>query len=168
MNDKQNTLQNQTEEKPKITEPSLEIPKEIKQDGWKMPEPVFRCSSGKTPQSFDKRKSDGSSNSDGQALNENPLYDVNDVAGRTMAFINLSDLQREDSEKSDSAPAIQPQPNISEEFSAPQAVQAKRRVEEAPKRDGFKWLLLLGGLFLFFALVLAAAFGVYYFYFRSL
>lgn len=176
MNDKQNILQNQTEEKPKVTKPSLEIPKEIKQDGWKMPEPVFRCSSGKTLQGFDKEKLNARlrESEDGQTSSENQSSNADDLGVTTMAFINLSDLQREEFEKTgsefektSSAPDIQPQPNISEEFSVPQAVQAEIKVEETPKKSGLKWLLLLGGLFLFFALVLAGVFAVYYLYFMN-
>lgn len=169
MNERQDIPQNQTDEKPKITEPSLEIPKEINQDGWKMPEPVFRSSSGKTPRGFDREKLNErlQQSHDGQPSSENPPSGAGDLGVTTMAFINLSDLQREEIEKTASVPEIQPQPNISEEFTMPQAVQQQTRVEEKPKKSGAKWLLLLGGLFLFFALVLAAVFGAYYFYFMN-
>lgn len=169
MNERQNIPQNQTEEKPKVTEPSVEIPKEVKQDGWKMPEPVFRCSSGKTPRGFDREKLNErlQQSQDGHSSSENSPSNAGDLGVTTMAFINLSDLQREEIEKTASVPEIQPQPNISEEFSMPQAVLPQIKVKEAPKRSGAKWLLLLGGLFLFFAVVLAAVFGAYYFYFMN-
>lgn len=70
--------------------PTAKKTAEKKTDGWQMPEPVFRVSSGKTPEKFGKtkQKNDSSAN------------------------------KSEDSEKSSESGNVQPQPFISEDLIA--------------------------------------------------
>jgi hypothetical protein len=110
-------------------------------DTWEMPSPVFRVSSG--------RKLDKSN----QKTPPMPLSDSPPVEAQTPEIVETV---------APPSPDIQPQPYISEEFSANQIV-AKTYVK--PKSNSSKLILLIVGLVVMAVLVAALAVGVYYWFF---
>lgn len=162
MNDGQKKTQIGPDDSLPPTEPGLDIPQKENQDGWQMPKPIFRCSSGKSLQDIKKSKA-GLDVTGGTA----PPVDIGD---RTMAFTLPADAD----ESFEKAPPVAgvplPQPRISDLTAAPPPapVGPDKTKAAAAKNGGFGWLLLLGGLFLFFALVLVGILGAYFFYFKKL
>ena len=130
-----------------MTEANINIPKETKNDGWQMPQPVFRISEGETP-NFDK----------------------------TTPNINLKNLPDFGSSDEDADNKTTPYHRLPENqaaASAPQVFTSKQLDENTiteksvvkAKSGNAKWILLLAGLFAFFLILTTAVIGVYFLYF---
>lgn len=109
--------------------------------GWKMPEPVFRKTSGYLPQGFEKRYSQEESRSSADD-------------SESTADMTAPDLSAD----------IEPQPEISEVPNMTVSA-ASAAVAAAPrKRSGAKLVLLVFGLILALGLLVVAAAVFYLFY----
>ena len=124
--------------------PDVNAPKHEKQDDWSMPAPVFRVSEGEKVDNLPKRTIN---------FNQNEA----DVYEKTTPNFNLSEISPPYLYGSSASPnfASQPQPNISEPFSADQSAAVTPKTERAAS---WKLIYLLGGLIatLFFAIVALA------------
>jgi hypothetical protein len=110
--------------------------------GWKMPEPVFRKTSGYLPQGFEKRFSQD---------DIRPAADDNDSTAEMPAPELSGD--------------IEPQPDIGETLEPEIAAEPTAAAAAAPaKRSGAKVVLLVLGLLLALGLVVVLAAAVYLFY----
>ncbi len=116
----------------KTGEPEAERP----EGQWKMPEPVFRQTSGKLPAGFEKK-----------VFNHEPSAESA-------------------SPKPVSTPAvdIQPQPDVSEEFTLDE-VFAEQRTEEPPKRRGVGIILAVVGIIGMIALAVLLLAIIYFLFF---
>ncbi len=102
-------------------------------DGWKMPEPVFRVSEGEKIEKAEIRP----------LVAENILAD--DFAPPDEAFV----LE---------------QPIISEEFDASEIPEQSNEADPESvdaEEENTKWVVLLGGIFVFFAVLVGIMLGVY-------
>lgn len=133
-----------------ITQTNIGLPKDDKKEDWNMPSPVFRISSGETP-SFDKTTPNINLRNRGEDF-DSPFED-NFGSGNTTPYYRLSENQAE------SSPVAEPTAPVSEPL-AQEEPEAKP-VEKA-KSGNMKWIMLLGGLFVFFLVVIASLVGVYY------
>ncbi|MBS1794045.1 MAG: SUMF1/EgtB/PvdO family nonheme iron enzyme [Acidobacteria bacterium] len=126
-----------------MTTPNVEIPKASKKDDWQMPEPTFRVSEGAKP-SFDKLSPPRDIGS----------FDDEDEGHKTTPYYRLPENQAE--------PAAAAAPPREESAPPPS------RPKPAPAKSGnAKWILMLGGLFVFFLLVTAGLVAAYFLYFST-
>lgn len=108
-------------------------------DGWKMPEPIFRVSEGD--------KIERSNNKPPDAEEVLPEY----FPPQAESFILA-------------------QPGISEDFKFPEiAAQTYQPETESAKSEkgNVKWVVLLGGIFIFFAVLIGIIFGVYFLFWNK-
>ena len=115
-----------------MTNPLKKPSDEIKTDGWRMPEPIFRVSDGFCPLKPDGKAQSGEKASLSSAaqkprsIADEPLANLyappekeaeEDVSQHTMHNLSLSDLNPPAPELAPTAPQIAaPQPSISQEF----------------------------------------------------
>ncbi len=120
-----------------------ETPKEqVETDGWKMPEPVFKSSEGKTIRKADKKTT-------------NP---------------DLPAAQPVISEKSEFSDDAPPQPDVSDEFEAsalksPLPVQAAAEQKKDVEKP--KMFFAFGGIFLMLIFATAFVIGIYFLFFHE-
>jgi formylglycine-generating enzyme required for sulfatase activity len=136
-----------------VSQPNVNIPKESKKDDWQMPAPKFRVSEGATP-SFDKT----TPNFNLKDINEDygSPYGDEDPGNKTTPYYRLPENQAQ-------MPPAEPQAALDERSAENTAANPAAR----QKSGNAKWILLLGGLFAFFALVTAALVGAYFLYFDT-
>ena len=115
-----------------MTDPEVNIPPETNADEWKMPEPVFRVSSGKTPE-----KSKTPQN-------------------------NLPFSKLPLPEETGTAVPVQPQPNISEEFTIGEVIE-KKPAKAEPK--SFSTTTLVLGFAAMIVFAVAFLVGIYFLFF---
>ena len=127
-------------------------------DGWVMPEPVFRKSSGYLPKGFEQRVR--------AAAATEPAIESNDAAAPEVV---------EPSPMPESQPAegaISEQPHVTGEPAVEGAMAATAAVSSAAptkkKRGFFGWLLIIIGFLLAIGVVAAlAAFGIIWYFFEK-
>ena len=127
-------------------------------DGWVMPEPVFRKSSGYLPKGFEQRVR--------TAAATEPAIESNDAAAPEVV---------EPSPMPESQPAegaISEQPHVTGEPAVEGAMAAPAAVSSAAptkkKRGFFGWLLIIIGFLLAIGVVAAlAAFGIIWYFFEK-
>lgn len=110
--------------------------------GWSMPEPVFRVSEG------DKV----------EKSNNKPLEAEN----------TEDELPNYFSPQSESL--VLEQPAISEEYKIPEIVEQTFQpvpISAKGEKGNAKWVVLLGGIFVFFAVLVGIILGVYYFFWNK-
>lgn len=104
--------------------------------GWTMPEPIFRVSDGDKVEKPKKK------------LPEEETELPEHFAPQTDSFVLA-------------------QPDISEDFKFPEiAEQTYQPTQESPKNEkgNAKWVVLLGGIFIFFAVFVGIIFVIYYWF----
>lgn len=116
-----------------MTDPEVDIPPETKADEWKMPEPVFRVSDGKTAES---RKTPQNN----FPFSKSPLP-----------------------EEIETTKPIQPQPNISEEFTINHVIE-KKPAQAEPKGFSTTVLILAFAAMIVFAIVFLVVVYSLFFY----
>lgn len=150
----------------------LPAPDEKPGDYWTMPKPVFRVSSGETPSHIHTSQDDSdqtnpnlydSQNFDKTVPNINVPPPPGTDYNKTIPNVNL----RENETFYQTEPHIQaPAPPVVEPEIAPTKVF--RYEEEQPAKSGnLKWVLLLGGLFVFFVLTIGAVVAAYFLFFNQ-
>ena len=160
-----------------MTAPNIPLPKadEKPHDHWSMPKPVFRVSSGETPGDIQNYRKDPdktnpnlynapkrADNFDKTVPNIN-LPPKQEDFGSTMPNINLAEIQP--SPYYQTAPNIAAQTPVAEREIAP--TTAFRYEKPAPKSSNMKWILLLGGLFVMFLLIIGAMIAAYFLFFNK-
>jgi hypothetical protein len=133
-----------SDEKTNIPDPSeadTVRPEKTTGDGWKMPEPVFRQTSGYLPQGFEKRFAPAAAGSP-------PASEEADAGSVARAA---------------AAPAVEPQPDILEELPPPDEPE-QSKIPQKSKGGVGRILLILFGLLVVFVFILLFLAVVYYFY----
>ena len=128
-----------------ITQTNVNVPKETPKDDWQMKQPVFRISSGETP-SFDKSTPN---------INFNQPSEDN-LGGHTTPYYRLPENQEAPSSETEQPP--------------PSENRVEEKVSTAPptaKSGNMKWVLMLGGLFAFFLVVIGGLVGAYFLFFNN-
>jgi len=123
---------------------------------WEMPKPKFQQSSGYLPQGYLKEI-----NMDGDGAGGGPVDDQ----GEQLTAERITGIGQEPG-ATPAAPAIEPQPDLSEQLIPEEPLHAANAAPVTPKsssRIAFL-LLVLVGILLFLAVFLAA---VYYFFFAT-
>jgi formylglycine-generating enzyme required for sulfatase activity len=137
-----------------MTEANINLPKESRKDDWQMPQPTFRVSEGATP-SFDKT----TPNFNLKNLNDDfgaPYAEEEEVGNKTTPYYRLPEQQAE-------APAIEPSDAVSDQTAGTEAAKPAA----AQSSGNMKWILMLGGLFSFFVIIVAALVAAYFLYFNT-
>lgn len=139
------------------TSETLEVPTEKPPGVWEMPQPVFRQSSGYLPQGFEKRFPLPDPQAD--VPTEEPVADVS-VAGAPAQAAAASPATAHALEISEN-PDIQPQPDVSEEFTLDEALGAT--VQEKKKRSpAVRIALTLLGILAMIAFAIVFLAVIYY------
>lgn len=148
----------------------------VQQSGWQLPDPVFRCSKGSTPEKFSKSpQADVQPPAEPEKTLENPaeLFGFGDAPPispkSAVALIpGSAPTNPAKSALPIAAPAvnIEPQPDISEVFvSAPNAVL---QIEKSkPKNKILRVILTVSGILLMFAVAVGFLILVYYLFFHK-
>jgi formylglycine-generating enzyme required for sulfatase activity len=134
-----------------MTQANVDVPKEGKKEDWQMPAPVFRVSEGEKPH-FDKTTPNFNLRDEGFGS----PYDQEDANNKTTPYYRLSENQAEPGAAAEAVPAAE------QSADAPQEKPAA-----AQKSGNMKWVLLLGGLFAFFLLVIVGLVAAYFLYFDT-
>lgn len=153
-----------------ISAPTAPLPEqEEKPDGyWSMPPPVFRVSSGETPDFVQHSKDDSDKT--------NPNFQDPQNFDKTVPNINLPRQAAEDYGKTipnvnlrGGESNFRTEPNFQVPPPTPEIAPTTqfRYEEKTAKSSNVKWILLLGGLFFFFVLVIAAIIGAYFLFFNK-
>jgi len=127
-------------------------------EGWVMPEPVFRKSSGYLPKGFEQRVR--------AAVAMEPAVESNDAAEQEV------DEPSPIPESQPGEGAIAEQPDVTEE-PAVEGAMAAPAVESSPasprkKRGFFRWLLIVVGFLLAIGIIVAlAAVGIIWYFFEK-
>jgi formylglycine-generating enzyme required for sulfatase activity len=132
-----------------MTQANVQTPKAGKNDDWQMPQPVFRVSEGEKP-NFDKTT---------------PNFNLKDfdspyeeeVGNKTAPYYRLPENQTEQTAGAPPPAAV----------SAQSADNSPEKPIVKPKSGNAKWILLLGGLFAFFLIVIAGVVAAYFLYFDT-
>jgi len=134
-----------------VTEANVNITKEDKKnDDWQMPSPTFRVSEGAKP-NFEKTMANFNLKDENFG---SPYDDEEDIGNRTTPYYRLPENQA--AEPAGAVPV------------AEAAEVAPAKSQPAPPKSGnMKWVLMLGGLFTFFVLVIAAIIAAYFLYFDT-
>jgi formylglycine-generating enzyme required for sulfatase activity len=136
-----------------LSEDNIKIPKESRKDDWQMPTPTFRVSEGAKP-NFDKTTPNF--NLKNLPDDYGSPYGDEDVDNRTTPYYRLPENQTEPKTDAQSTAAA----GETGEAATP---------KPAPKQKGgnMKWVLLLGGLFAFFVLVIVGLVAAWFLYFDT-
>lgn len=138
MNDEKPTLEEEWE----MSLPNVPTPKaDLGTSGeWQMPEPVFRVSDGDPV----KRT--------GERMITPAAVEAENVVAETDSV-------------------VQAQPDISEEFQASEIDDDARNIQTAAEarsaKGNAKWMVLLGGIFVFFAIVGGILIGAYFLFWKQ-
>ncbi len=130
-----------------LSQPNINVPKNDRNNDWQMPQPKFRVSEGAKP-NFDRTTPNiNLKDIDGDFGDEN-------FGNNTTPYYRLPENQQT------------PPPNSAEALAAEQSAEAAPA--PAPQKSGnTKWVLMLGGLFAFFVLVVGGLVGAYFLFFDT-
>lgn len=132
-----------------MTQANVNLPKEEKKEDWNMPSPVFRISSGETP-NFDKTTPN--INLKNSADDFDSDFDEN-IGNQTTPYYRLPENQAA------SSVAVESKPSVSD---SSDREEVKKKPAEKAASGNMKWILILGGLFAFFLVATTGLFAVYF------
>ena len=126
---------------------------------WEMPKPVFQKSSGYLPQGYltEMQEAARTNPDDEETTLEQPVAELNLPGGPDLSAVNLS-------AKPTPAPAVEPQPELSEELLAPEP--ATEPSPETPKKSGgVRTSMIVLGLIAILAFAAVFLFVIVYLFF---